>query len=40
MFDRTRKVRNAINYYSRGINEEEAKQIIREIKLPIDRLRG
>lgn len=31
-FDKARKIRNAINYYGKRINEKESKQIIKEIK--------
>ena len=31
-FDRLRKIRNGINYYGRKVNNEEAEQIIKELK--------
>ncbi len=31
LFDRSRRVRNSINYYGRKISLEEAKQVIRDI---------
>ncbi|MBU0471065.1 MAG: hypothetical protein KKF65_00445 [Nanoarchaeota archaeon] len=31
-FDRLRKIRNGINYYGRKVNNEEAVQIIKELK--------
>ncbi|MBU2589158.1 MAG: hypothetical protein KJ939_03555 [Nanoarchaeota archaeon] len=39
-FDKARKIRNAINYYGKRINEKESKQIIKEIKLLIKELQN
>ena len=39
MFDTLRKIRNGINYYGRMVGEEEAIQILKDLKLLIAKFR-
>ena len=39
-FDNLRKIRNSINYYGRKVSNEEAYEIIREMKSLIKEVKG
>ena len=40
IFDKLRKIRNGINYYGKEISEEEAEQVISDLKMLVKKFKG